>query len=192
MIIRPNNYLVCGPFPYRRLLTDGEEAFFVDWLREFGGEEAFDAAAAGNLCREARPDAEGFIDLAKIYGEEFKEFWRLNYGVAYAYAELAAEPGTYVGLLGAEDYAAVYINGSPVFTTFIAKKYKKNFHLFISKLKEKNKILIKIGRLMGRWGFSLEFLKRDAPFFVNLDRSVVPELAEGDDEGFWISLNVLA
>ena len=187
-------FILCGPFKYSRLLYDGLESFYLDFLN--GEEKAIlkdGLEVNGVKCRRVIADEKGFVDLVKIYGERFKDFWRLNYGVAYAYTEVKGSSCETVFLLGCEDYATVYVNGLKVFSTHVAKRFQDGFDAFPVKLEEGvNRVLLKIGRLAGRWGFSLKIVKTEKPFYVNKYRLVLPNAVIGERVNSWASIQVLA
>lgn len=191
-------YVICGPFPYKTLIRDSTESFFIDYLLELGGEGNAKLSAGmtvGNaICVKAEADERGFVDLVKFYGEAFKEFWRLEDGVAYAYTELnIEEEGSYVFLLGAEDYISVFVNGKRVFTSHVARRYEDSFYAIPVKLiKGVNRVLLKIGRLAGGWGFSLKVAKPDGPLYINKRRTIAPKPRAGDVVAEWIGVQVLA
>jgi dienelactone hydrolase len=191
-------WIVCGPFPYSTLTGEGLESFYVDYLEEIGG-EARAVLKHGMIigdarCIEVEADERGFVDLVKIYGEVFEKFWRLRYGVAYAYAEVEVDKeDIYVLLAGSEDYITVYINGEHVFTSHIARRYTESYYAIPMKLmKGVNRVLVKIGRLAGRWGFSIKIDYTDKPLYVNRERLVLPEPPKGSYVAEWVALHILA
>jgi len=189
-------YIVCGPFPHSTLIRDGIESFFQDHLASVGGEgfaKLYNGLRIGSVqCIEVEADQNGEVDLAKLYGEEFKEFWKLNYGVAYAYTELEGFVGDYVLLLGAEDYVMVFHNGRRIYTRFVARRYSRQFDVVPIKLVGRDILLFKIGRLAGRWVFSAVLVRVDTPFYVNEERTIAPTPIRGSQSSFWISIHVTA
>ncbi len=191
------DYIICGPFPREILLFDGAESFYKDFLLELGGEHKAifkeDMKIEGAKCFRISTD-DGVVDLAELFGEEFKKYWKLRFGVAYAYTQFYVEkPCKAVFLLGAEDYATVYLNGKRIFTTHVAKKYKHGFHAFGAYLRKGvNHILLKIGRYAGRWLFSLEIIPTTKPIYVNTNRIVAPQIIKGERAKIWVGIQILA
>jgi esterase/lipase len=192
------DWVICGPFPHGVLLSDGFESFYIDYLESLGGESKAVLRPGLKIgeaqCVEYRADERGFVDLVKVYGEVFERFWRLRYGVAYAYTELEVEEsGTYVFLVGSEDYVTIYVNGEHVFTSHIAKRYLDSYYAVpVELVKGGNRVLLKIGRLAGRWGFSLKVDSAVAPIYVNSARNILPEPPRGSRVAEWIGIHVLA
>ena len=192
------NYIVCGPFPYKVIPMDEEESFYIDYLQSLGGEA--NARLSPGLvigdakCVEVQSKDDGFVDLTSIYGEKFKDFWRLSYGVAYAFTTVSVdEDGWYVFLIGSEDYFTLYVNGERVATSHIARRYEDSFYAIPVKLvKGDNNILLKIARLAGGWGFSLKIVKPMLPVYINVKRAITPEVPPNSLVSEWIGLNVLA
>jgi dienelactone hydrolase len=197
-VIVVRKWVLCGPFPYSTLIGDGLESFYVDYLEELGGEAKAvlkPGMVIGNAkCVEVEADESGFVDLVKVYGEVFEKFWRLKYGVAYAYAEVEVDKDdTYVLLVGSEDYITIYVNGEHVFTSHIARSYADSYYAVPVKLvKGVNRVLAKVGRLAGRWGFSIKIDYTDKPIYINRERLVLPEPPKGSYVAEWIALHILA
>jgi pimeloyl-ACP methyl ester carboxylesterase len=180
------------------LLNDGLESFYIDFLKEVGGEEKAELRPEMTIgearCIDVSADENGYVDLVKIFGETFEKFWRLRYGVAYAYTEIDIDrEDSYVLLIGSEDYVSVYVNNVHIFTSHIARRYMDSFYALPIKLhKGINKILIKIGRLAGGWGFSAKLDETSSPIYVNRERTILPEPPQGSLVAEWIGLHVLA
>jgi len=189
-------YVICGPFKHSTLVRDGVESFFQDHLVGIGGEASAKLykglEVGGAVCSEVDADQGGAVDLAKLYGEEFRDFWRLNYGVAYAYTEVEGLSGDYVLLLGAEDYVSVFHNGRRVYTRFVARRYSEGFDVVPLRLAGKDSLLFKVGRLAGRWVFSAVLRAADAPFYLNERRVIAPTPLRGSIRRFWISIHITA
>jgi|GEM_PF-1084774 len=192
------NWVICGPFPYGNLLSEAFESFYVDYLESIGGESRAVLKPGLSIneakCTEILVGEDGYIDFVKIYGEFFEKFWRLKYGVAYAYTEIEVEKeNTYVFLIGSEDYITIYVNGEHLFTSHIAKKYSDSYYAVPVKLmRGNNKVLVKVGRLAGKWGFSLKLDYTNVPVYVNRERNILPEPPRGLHVAEWIGLQVLA
>ena len=192
-----NRYIVCGPFPRATYIQDGYESFFIDYARDRGGEASLKISSgdeiSGRKCVEVNTDPSGVLDLVKIFGEEFREFWRLSNGVAYAYAEVEAEEGDYVLLIGSEDYVAVYVNGEKVFESLVARRFSEDFYAVPIKLVSGvNRFLFKIGRLAGRWLLRTRLIKYSKPVYVHVKRILVPNITRGFKGSFYVSIPVLS
>ncbi|RLE94858.1 MAG: hypothetical protein DRN04_02085 [Thermoprotei archaeon] len=194
-------WLICGPFPRSTLLRDGLESFEVDYLHEHGGEESIkpypglkhSSPLGEAVWREWSADENGYVDFIKAYGETFVDYWQLKNGVAYAYTELHVDRDcTAVFLFGSEDYAKVWVNGKLVHVVKVARKHNVGQDFFPVKLtKGVNRVLVKVFRLAGRWGFSLKYVVPRGKIYVNKYRAVLPDLPEGREVDSWASVPVL-
>ncbi|MGC9010196.1 MAG: prolyl oligopeptidase family serine peptidase [Sulfolobales archaeon] len=190
-------YIVCGPFPYASLISDGYESFFIDYLSEIGGEERAVLRPGMRIrdasCFEVSADESGVVDFVKIFGEEFRDFWRLNYGVAYAYTEIEADEGNYILLIGSEDYVSVFTDEGNIFTSYVARSFRPDFYAVSLRLKRGvNRILFKSGRLAGRWLLSAKLIRYDKPLYIHRARILKPDVVRGSKANFYLSVPVLA
>jgi|GEM_PF-6672857 len=116
-----SDWLVCGPFLFER----GLQQFLTDYLFEYGGEANIQpkeglehsVIGLGKVTWKRYHTPNGILDfvtlMAKQVGEERPKFWRLRYGLAYAYTEITSDrPQRALLLLGSEDWLAVWFNYS--------------------------------------------------------------------------------
>ncbi|MEM1610230.1 MAG: prolyl oligopeptidase family serine peptidase [Sulfolobales archaeon] len=191
-----NKYIVCGPFPRATYLQDGYESFFIDYAVEKGGESSLRVSPGdvigGGKCVEVETDLNGVLDLAKLFGEEFRDFWRLSYGVAYAYTEVSADEGDYVLLIGSEDYVSVYVNGVRVFDNPIARRFSEDFYAIPIRLRSGvNRFLFKVGRLAGKWLLRVRLVSVSKPIYIHVKRILAPNLVRGVKNTFYISIPII-
>ncbi len=172
-------YVVCGPFPHGSLLEEGFDPLFVDWIGEPARlEEGLEVA--GRRCVRVRAGERGLVDFERVFGEGFKPFWRLEHGLAYAYAELDVEGGSYVLLAGSEDGLAVYANGRRVLMQPVARRFREDFYAVPLRLAEgRLQLLFKVSRLAGRWLLGARLVRAEGPFFIHGARIVKPDLVRG-------------
>jgi len=140
-------FVVCGPFPPGTITKNGFDPLLAEWLDPSKPlSEGVDIA--GRRCFRAGTDASGVLNFASIFGESFKPFWRLEHGMAYAYAE--AEGGSYVLLAGSEDGLAVYVNGRRTLLQPVARRFAPDFYAVPLHLGSgRARLLFKVSRLGG-------------------------------------------
>lgn len=186
------DYVVCGPFPHGALLGGGSDPLFVEWLR---GDEALrdGGEAGGRKCVRVAADERGLLDFTKVFGEDFKPFWRLDHGLAYAYSEVEVEGGTYVLLTGSEDGMVIYVDGIRVFTQPVARRFVEDFYAIPLHLEGgSTRFLFKVSRYAGNWLLRARLVRTDAPFIIHTAKVIKPNLVRGRRERVYLSIPILA
>ena len=189
--VQLREFVVCGPFPHGSLARDGFDPLLVEWL-DPSQLLSEGAEVAGRRCFRAAAGAGGVLDFAALFGEGFKPFWRLEHGLAYAYAEAEVEEGRYVLLAGSEDGLAVYVNGRCALLQPIARRFAPDFYAVPLRLSGRARLLFKVSRLAGRWRLGARLVRVEAPFCVHAARVVKPDLVRGRRERVYVSLPLVA
>jgi len=174
------DWLICGPFPRIGPHLSGRDSFYMDFLKNAGGEEQIEpkvslshpssCVESGSVqWREYVAEPNGFVDFVKLFGEPFVDFWNLRGGVAYAYTTIRCEePRRVVFLFGSEDSVMVWLNGKLVHHNNIGRTPSPGQDMFVSDLAlGMNKLLVKVARYAERWGFYLQLFNATGKLFVN-------------------------
>lgn len=163
----PLQWVTVGPFPNPKTSQPQPEGatragFAIDYL---GGEakailtpgasysyKALDGTTQEAVVRSATADAQGKVDLAKIYpGAEFS--------IAYAFTTVLSERDEKgVFFFGSDDWAKVWGNGKQVYSVWKGdgRTLAPKDESFTMDLKKgENSILVKIDQNTGPWSFSL-------------------------------------
>lgn len=185
-------FVVCGPFLHGTLTRDGFDPLLTEWL-DPSEPLSEGVEVAGRRCFRAGTDASGVLDFASIFGESFKPFWKLEHGLAYAYAEVEVESGPYVLLAGSEDGLAVYVNGRRALLQPVARRFAPDFYAVPLHLESgRARLLFKVSRFAGAWKLQAKLALVEAPFYVHTARAVKPDLVRGRREKVYVSLPVIA
>ncbi len=198
------DWLVCGPFPKIGPHPSGRDSFYIDFLKDAGGEsniEPREGLFHPSSCvnsgrvqwRRYTAEPNGFVNFVKVFGEPFVEFWRLKGGVAYAFTTIKCdEPKRAVFLLGSEDSVMVWLNGELVHHNKIGRSPRPGQDMFTADLKGGlNKILVKVARYGGGWGFYLQYFKPGTKLFVNKAGAIIPHLRVGEKINAWASIPIM-
>jgi len=198
------DWLVCGPFPKVGPHPSGRDSFYMDFLKDAGGEANIkpktglshpsSCVESGSVqWKEYAAEPNGFVNFVELYGEPFVEFWRLEGGVAYAYTTIQCnEPKRAVFLLGSEDSAMVWLNGRLVHHDKIGRSPHPGQDVFVADLeKGLNRLLVKVARYGGGWGFYLQRFDPEEKVFVNKAGAIVPHLIVGQKLSAWASIPLI-
>ena len=198
------DWLICGPFPRIGPHPSGRDSFYMDFLKNAGGEEQIEpkvglshpssCVESGSVqWREYVAEPNGFVDFVKLFGEPFVDFWNLRGGVAYAYTTIRCEePRRVVFLFGSEDSVMVWLNGKLVHHNNIGRTPSPGQDMFVSDLAlGMNKLLVKVARYAGGWGFYLQLFNATGKLFVNEAGAIVPHLRIGEKLSGWACIPVL-
>lgn len=198
------DWLVCGPFPFRRQLAQ----FFKDYLKEHGGERDIRPRAGMGHTSEGlgtvvwkghEAKGDGLVDFVALYGDVVGKrplYWRFRHGIAYAYTEiLSPRPQKVLLLIGSEDWCAVWLNGRLIHESFVYRHLVPDRDIVPVRLQRgRNRLLIKVARIAGGWGFSVKVWRVTKKLFVKtqlyrrcpLDTdALVPEIREGEMVPVW-------
>lgn len=199
------DWLVCGPFPFGRGLTQ----FFTDHLTEHGGEANIQPTEGmehtvkelGKVVWKHHRAPNGVLDfvelMAKHIGEERPRYWLLRYGLVYAYTEIFSDkPQRALLLLGSEDWLAVWLNGKLIHENFVYRHCVPDKDAVLVKLnKGTNRLLVKVARVAGGWGVSAKILMPiTQKLFVKTEpynscqpdgNAFIPEIREGETTPIW-------
>lgn len=203
------NWLVCGPFPFRRELQE----FFVDHLTQHGGETkivpkedmSHSIRDLGEVQWQRHTTSDGFIDFAGLFakGEEARpRYWKIRYGLAYANAEIKSQkPQRALLLIGSEDWCAVWLNGELVHEGFVYRHCVPDKDAVLVNLRKgTNRLLIKVARIAGGWGASVKIIMPlTRKLFVKTERygcppdgnAFVPEIRDGETLPVWGYVTVI-
>ena len=197
-------WLICGPFPRIGPFPNGRDSFYIDFLKDAGGEEKIvpkiglthpsSCVDSGYVSwRKYVAGSNGYIDFVKIFGEKFVDFWNLRGGVVYAYTTIRCEkPSRAVFLVGSEDSIMVWLNGKLVHHNNVGRTRSPGQDMFVADLqKGVNRILVKVARYAGGWGFYLQIYDAKKKVFVNKDKAIMPDLRIGEKVRGWGCIPVL-
>ncbi|MEM2058252.1 MAG: prolyl oligopeptidase family serine peptidase [Thermoproteota archaeon] len=197
------NWLVCGPFPKIGPDPSGRNGFYIDFLEEAGGEgrikpyaglsHSSDCVKSGSVrWEEYIAEPSGFVDFVKLFGEPFVEFWNLRGGIAYAYTTIESkEHKRVVFLLGSEDSVMVWLNGKLVHHNNIGRHASPGQDIFVADLEAGiNRLLVKVARYAGGWGFYLQRYDAVGKLFINEARAIIPHLRVGEKLNGWACLPI--
>lgn len=163
---------MCGPFPTQ---TD---MFFIDYLKDAGGEESTiphqgleihrpDGQLAKWETYTARED--GLVNFVGTMAPSFAQFWDLKDRIGYAYTSIETDAvQRYVLAIGSEDQIQIWLNGEPLHLSLASRSVRPAQEIIVADFeKGTNHLLVKLGRRSGQWGFYLQMLDPEEKLFVN-------------------------
>lgn len=181
-----SRWLVAGPIP-----ASGDNALFVDYLGERGGESqarAREGEVAAGVMKWQPSDSnvqDGAINFKKLWpsGGRF---------VAYAYAELSSNRERDVAAtVGSGNNIQVRLNGEIIYESRLSRKLEADLDTLVLHLRRGiNPLLVKIEADPNVWALQWRMDLSPKRVFVNQHATVIPDFRVSTTTGAWGQVEV--